>query len=79
MYAHDQKTKHKASHYGGAMEVQEGVFVQVLIQLATNSEYRKKLTKTDQMVFDPQGVEAVAMWFKICCTETLEKGSRTSR
>ena len=61
------------------MEIQEGIFVRALVQLATNSEQRKKLKQTDQMVFDQVGVEAMAVWFKFYCTETMETGTRIAK
>ena len=79
VYAHDLQTRNKAIHYGGIMEIQEGIFVKALVQLATNSEHRKKLKQTDQVVFDQVGVEAMAVWFKFYCTETIENGTRIAR
>ena len=61
------------------MEVQEGIFVKALVPLATNSEHRKKLKQSDQMVFDPDGVEALAVWFKFYGTSTIENGARISK
>ena len=79
VYAHDLQTRHKAIHYGGVMEIQEGIFVKALVQLATNSEHRKRLKQSDQMVFDPDGVEALAVWFKFYGTDTIENGTRISK
>jgi hypothetical protein len=53
--------------------------VKALVQLATNSEHRKKFKHSDQVVFDQVGVEAMAVWFKFYCTETIENGTRISR